>query len=189
MTSALLRAFSIWMPYKGTYPQWFAVPEWRRLQLLPLGQNKGDWRHLQTCIPFIVSPKEGWLSQLPKKDERGKKSGTRKKSFFLVYCIFPSYKTSLSGLTRAHLRSMSSGTDQLDTSVIQMCDACWWQPAATKLTLQQCCSKPKRRIFAWTGASSFGIKAMPWATAAYPVALLQSLTETQELAWLRRDNK
>lgn len=82
MTSALLRAFSIWMPYKGTYPQWFAVPEWRRLQLLPLGQNKGDWRHLQTCIPFIVSPKEGWLSQLPKKDERGKKSGTRKKSFF-----------------------------------------------------------------------------------------------------------
>lgn len=88
MTSALLRAFSIWMPYKGTYPQWFAVPEWRRLQLLPLGQNKGDWRHLQTCIPFIVSPKEGWLSQLPKKDERGKKSGTRKKSFFFLYIAY-----------------------------------------------------------------------------------------------------
>lgn len=148
MTSVLLRAFSIWMPYKGIYPQWFVVPEWRRLQLLPLGQNKGDWRHLQTCIPFIVSPKEGWLSQLHKKDKE-KKSGTKKKSFLYIYIyiIFPSYKASLSGLTRAHLRSMSSGIDQLNTSVIQMCDACWWQPAATDLTLQRCCSKPKRRIF------------------------------------------
>lgn len=55
-----------------------------------------------------------------------------------------------------------------------MCNGHCWQPAATEFTLW-CCSKTKKEHFAWTRASFFWSKSVPWAGVVCPAAFLQLL--------------
>lgn len=166
------RIFSVWALYKKTWLQWLAALWWKRLRLVSLPQS---WAGVTYTAASLSSPLLGKGGKASSLKRIGIKNGTRKITFFWCVAFFLLWKL----LFRSDSCSPEVNEQCIDTAwCIHHTDV--WQLAASEFLVAKL--QQAKGNSTWSGASSFWIQAMPWATAACSVASLQALRPVLQFA-------